>query len=122
MLYQAILIGASIGVAGELLASRLSLWKYRAPWLAIGNILVMFGLVCGSLALLFDSHLARFLAGFAFGLIYEVLNSSTLHAWSFATGRLRAMNIKTLVVLLAFAWGTVPLLIGYLIKHTALFG
>ena len=110
-------MGIVIGSIGEYLASRLSLWKYKSPWLAIGNILVMFGLLCGSIALVFDSHTARFSAGFTFGLIYELLNNSVIHAWSFSSGRLRSININTLAVMLAVAWGTVPLLIGYMIEN-----
>ncbi|MGJ3254775.1 MAG: hypothetical protein ACFE0K_00470 [Alcanivorax sp.] len=118
MFYQAIFMGIVIGSIGELLASRLSLWKYKSPWLAIGNIVVMFGIFCGGIALIFDSHIARFTAGFTFGLIYEVLNSSVLHAWSFSSGRLRSINISTLVIVLAVAWGTVPLLISHIIEIT----
>ena len=117
-----IAIGMVIGAAAELSARRLGLWIYRQPQYPIMNVIVMFGIIMGSVAGLVP-HLGRpmtFAIAFAIGVVYEIANLRMLNWWYFPGQRLAVVHgHAAIVVVLSILWGAVPLMTAAL--HAALF-
>jgi hypothetical protein len=103
--------GVVIGIVCETAAYLQGLWVYRRPVFRITNVVVVFGVVMGTLA----SRAARwgiwpvFGAGVAIGLGYEVLNLAVLHWWRFPDERVGPLRGQAVIVTgLAISWGAVP--------------
>lgn len=108
------LLGVVIGVVGEGAAYLQRLWVYRRPLYPVMNVLVMFGLVMGTLAALTPrlGVLPVFLVAFVVGLTYEVANLRVLHWWTFPGERLYLLRGHAqVVVAISLLWGAVPLLV-----------
>jgi hypothetical protein len=106
-----VLIAVAIGIAGETSAYIQRLWVYRRPLYPIVNVLVVFGLVMGSIASL-AGHFGLavvFGLGFGVGLVYELLNFAVLDWWYFPGDRLYALRGKmACAVGVSVGWGLVP--------------
>lgn len=105
------LIAVIIGAVSELLARTGRLWVYHRPVLAALNIVFMFGLVMGGVALLAPrlGLAGVFAVGFAIGLAYEIANLAVLHWWFFPDDRLLFLRGQTACAVgVAVAWGIVP--------------
>jgi hypothetical protein len=116
---ERVLIGIGVGVAGEIGALLRRLWVYRNPLYQVLNVLLMFGLVMGTLAWA-GSALgtpALFALGFGIGLLYETLNFVRLDWWYFPDNRLLGLQGKTACALgVSIAWGTVPVTVAWLAR------
>lgn len=101
-----------MGAATEALAYTLMLWLYRAAWLRILNIVLVFGLIYGGLSWLLANQgvLAQFAAGAGFGLAYEIVNDRWLKAWYFTGGTLPWLSGQPAVIGVGLAWGFVPVI------------
>jgi multisubunit Na+/H+ antiporter MnhB subunit len=87
------------------------LWVYHRPALAVLNVVLVFGVVMGGVALLAPGlGLAGvFAVGFAIGLVYEIANLAVLHWWFFPDDRLLFLRgPAACAVGVAVAWGVVP--------------
>jgi hypothetical protein len=105
------LIAVIIGVVSELVARAGRLWVYHRPVLALPNVVVMFGVVMGGVALLAPGFglAGVFAVGFAIGLVYEIANVAALHWWFFPDDRLLFLRGQmACAVGVAVAWGVVP--------------
>jgi len=106
-----ILIAVAIGIAGEVAAHVQRLWVYRRTLYPVVNVLVVFGIVMGSVASL-AGHLGAsvvFGLGFAIGLAYELLNFAVLDWWYFPDDRLYLLRGKlACAVGVSVGWGLVP--------------
>jgi hypothetical protein len=105
------LIAVIIGAVSELAARVGRLWVYHRPILAVLNIVVVFGLVMGGVALLAPELgvTGVFAVGFAIGLVYELANLAVLHWWFFPDDRLLFLRGRTACAVgVAVAWGVVP--------------
>jgi hypothetical protein len=114
---ESIAIGIVIGIVGEAGARILDLWRYRAAHYPILNVLLMFGVVMGTVAMLAAtlSWVTVFAIAFGIGLAYEVVNLAYLDWWRFPNDRLGPFRGPTAcAVAIAVAWGAVPLLIAAL--------
>lgn len=112
---RCIVIGLGLGVAVEVVARVLNLWRYHHAQTPILNVIGMFGLVMGGLAGLVPQLGAAGSAGAAFaaGLAYEILNLRVLRWWYFPGERMGFIAGHTAIVLvLAALWGATPLLIA----------
>ncbi|MCK6556780.1 hypothetical protein L6Q96_19700 [Candidatus Binatia bacterium] len=112
---RCILIGLGLGVATEIAARVLNLWRYHHAQTPILNIIGMFGLVMGGLGSLVPAIKLEgaFAAGFAAGLVYEVLNLRVLHWWYFPNARMGFIAGHTAIVaILSLLWGAVPLAVA----------
>lgn len=108
-----ILIGVFIGVVSEFGANVLGFWRYRAPWLAHNNVLVMFGVVDGGLAYYSASLWQAFIMAASIGTVYEIVNYKLTHWWEFPNNKMGPVRgIVPICVVLAFAWGSIPILIN----------
>ena len=112
-------IGAAVvvGVLGEAVADRAGLWVYRRAAYRVANVVVMFGLVMGTVATLAPAiGLAGvFALGFAIGLAYEAANLAWLRWWSFPGDRLLWLRGPTACALgVSVTWGLVPAGIAWL--------
>lgn len=112
---RCILIGIGFGVATEMAARLLNLWRYHHAQTPILNIIGMFGLVMGALASLVPQLGlgGAFAAGLVAGLVYEVLNLRVLHWWYFPNERMGFIaGHVAIVVILSLLWGVVPLAVA----------
>jgi len=103
-----------IGAITEFGAHVLQLWVYRRPYYPIVNVVVVFGIIMGSIGALVPSlGLAlAFVIAFAVGLLYEIVNLTQLHWWSFPGERVAFIHgHAAVVVAIALLWGFVPLFI-----------
>lgn len=107
-----IFVGVFIGVVSEMSANMLGLWRYRKPWLAHTNILIMFGLVDGGLAYYCSSLWVAFIFAAGIGTVYEIINYKLAHWWEFPNNKMGPIKgIVPICVVLAFAWGLIPVLV-----------
>ncbi len=109
------LIGMLLGLFTELGAWGLGLWVYRQSQTSVLNVILMFGLVMGSIASLVPSIgiAPAYWLGFAAGLAYEVLNLRVLKWWYFPGERLLFLRGHTAIVIgLAILWGILPVVIA----------
>lgn len=114
---SSIFIGAIIGCAAETIAARLSLWKYKRHAFIASNIVFMFGISAGLVAVFFNSLVYQFIFFAAMGTVYEVLNFKYLKWWKFPENKLGPFKGEFLIcVVLAPIWGVVPILIGEIVK------
>lgn len=116
---ESVLIGIAVGVAGEIGAALRRLWVYRSPVYPVLNVLLMFGLVMGTLAWAGGALGAAglFAIGFGIGLLYEMLNFARLDWWYFPDDRLLGLQGKTACALgVSIAWGTVPVTVSWLAR------
>jgi hypothetical protein len=120
---ERVLIGIGVGVAGEIWASLRGLWVYRNPIYnpiyRVLNVLLMFGLVMGTLAWAGGAlgTAALFALGFGIGLLYEMLNFARLDWWYFPDDRLLGLRGKTACALgVSIAWGAVPVTVAWLAR------
>jgi len=114
------MLGAGIGVASELGARTLRLWLYRRPVYPVANVVLMFGVTMGSLALLAGPWglPAVFLLGTAVGFAYEWLNFLALDWWYFPDNRFLVFRGRMAIAAsVAVTWGAVPVIIAVLGKH-----
>ena len=112
---RCVIIGIIVGAVAELGARWLQLWVYRRPHYPIVNVVVVFGIIMGSLAALVPGLGVTlvFVIAFAVGLLYEIVNLTQLHWWSFPGERVAFVHgHATIVVAIAVLWGFVPLLIA----------
>lgn len=108
-----VLIGMTVGVITEVCARLLRLWVYRQPQTPVLNVIVVFGLIMGAIAMLVPRHglLVPFVIGAAVGVAYEVANLAVLKWWDFPDARLGFIRgHAAIVVVIGLAWGTVPLI------------
>ncbi len=111
------LLALLVGIAGESMARWQRLWVYRGPLYPVTNVLVMFGLIMGTLAALLPrlGALSVFVLAFAVGLAYEIANLRALHWWTFPGERLYFLRGHAQVVAaISLLWGAVPLLVAAL--------
>jgi len=116
---ESVLVGIGVGIAGEIGASLRRLWVYRSPVYPVLNVLLMFGLVMGTLAWAGGALGAAglFALGFGIGLLYEMLNLARLDWWYFPDDRLLGLQGKTACALgVSIAWGTVPVTVSWLTR------
>jgi hypothetical protein len=116
---ESVLIGIGVGVAGEIGALLGRLWVYRNLLYPVLNVLLMFGLVMGTLAWAGGAlgTAALFALGFGIGLLYEMLNFARLDWWYFPDDRLFGFQGKTACALgVSIAWGTVPVTVAWLAR------
>lgn len=113
-----IVCAMGLGVVTEALAYALSLWWYHKAWMRLPNIIVMFGLVYGSLAWVMaaQSFLLQFLAGAAIGVAYELANDRWLKLWHFPGDPWTFLSGQKAVIGVGLAWGAVPLLVSLLVQ------
>ena len=102
-----------IGSAMEALAYWQRLWVYDRSWKRLITMLIVYGLVFGSLstALVNQSAALRFAAGAFVGVVYEALNVALLRVFSFPNQRL--LFLKGPVALsfgAGVCWGLLPLM------------
>lgn len=113
-------VGAAIGVVAELGARALSLWRYRHPAYPVLNVLLMFGVTMGSVALLAPAWglPAAFAAGTAIGFAYEWLNFLVLGWWHFPGDRFLVFRGRMAIAAsVALTWGAVPLLVDVILNR-----
>ena len=110
--------GIGVGVAGET-GRRPAALGLPQPALSVLNVLLMFGLVMGTLAWAGGASgtAALFALGFGIGLLYEMLNFARLDWWYFPDDRLLGLRGKTACALgVSIAWGTVPVTVAWLAR------
>ena len=102
-----------LGVITEALAYALSLWWYHKAWMRIPNILVVFGLVYGTLSWVTAPWglLVGFACGAAIGLLYEWVNDRWLKIWHFPGDPWTWLRGRRAVIGVGLAWGFVPLIV-----------
>ena len=111
------LLGAGIGVVSELGAKTLRLWLYRKPIYPALNVIVMFGIIMGSVSRLAAPWglAAAFAVGTAIGFAYEWLNFLALDWWSFPDDRFLMFRGRAAIAAsVAITWGAVPVIIALL--------
>jgi|CXWL01.1.fsa_nt_gi hypothetical protein len=116
---ESVLAGIGVGVLGEIGAHLRRLWVYRRPLYPVLNVLLMFGLIMGTLAWAGGSlgAPALFGIGFGIGLAYEVLNFAVLDWWFFPDDRLLGLQGKTACAIgVSLGWGTVPVTVTWLTR------
>ncbi len=71
-----LLVCLALGAITETLSRALRLWRYPRAWLRVVSVVVVFGLVFGSLssAVAQQAVLVRFAAGAVLGCLYEAAN------------------------------------------------
>jgi hypothetical protein len=109
-----VIIGIVIGAIAELGARSLRLWVYRRPQYPIVNVVVVFGIIMGSIAGLVPrlGLTLAFIVACAVGLLWEIVNLTRLHWWSFPGERVAFIHgHAAVVVVITLLWGFVPLLI-----------
>jgi hypothetical protein len=114
-----ILVGIGVGVVGEIGAFAQGLWVYRRPLYPVVNVLVMFGLVMGTLARVGAGLgvTGLFGLGFAVGLAYEAANFALLDWWYFPDDRFLGLRGRmACAVGVSLGWGTVPVLVAWLVR------
>jgi hypothetical protein len=108
-----VLISMVFGVVTEVSARVLKLWVYRQPQTPVLNVIVVFGLVMGSVATLVPRHgrLVAFAIAFALGLAYEIANLAFLKWWDFPDERIGFIRgHAALVLVISALWGGLPVL------------
>ena len=114
------LISAGSGVAIEIAAAVLGLWRYRHPVLPVLNVLIMFGLVHGVLLAglvgaqrpLSAMAPVLFMLGALVGLGYEAANHFSLKSWTFGERPLLGVGRDLdKAVLVGVAWGATPVMV-----------
>lgn len=105
-----IICAIALGVVTEALAYALSLWWYRNAWMRIPNILIVFGLVYGSLSWLVAQQglVVQFIPGAVIGLLYEFANDRWLKWWQFPGDPWTWLTGQRAVIAVGLAWGFVP--------------
>lgn len=112
-----IVTAAAFGILVETLAWATRLWLYRSPVYTALNVIFMFGLVMGFLAVLVPRRgaLLCFGAAAAVGFLYELANFYLLHWWWFPAGKFLIFRGELGISLaLAVMWGMVPPLVAAL--------
>lgn len=101
----------SLGVVVEALARLSSAWRYRHVGFVLVNLLVMYGVIQGSLAASVSRRGLLVAAGFGAmaGLLYEIINLRWLHWWSFPNQRMIVVRGHfAILAVLTVLWGLVP--------------
>ena len=107
-----VFFGVLIGILAELAANKLKLWLYRAAWMPVINILIMFGLIEGAIAFSIQTPLMKFIVAATAGTLYDIANFKVLHWWQFPDNKMGPIKGEFLIcVVLACAWGVVPIFI-----------
>jgi hypothetical protein len=112
------LIAVAVGVCAEVTARLGRLWLYRRPLHPVINVLLMFGVVQGlflaSLVPLLGA-IPVFLAGWAVGYGYELLNFHRLGWWHFPEDRfLFFKGNQACAMSVGALWGGVPIAVHFL--------
>src|SRR5438094_457328 len=105
-----VLIGMVFGLLTEVGARVFNLWVYRHPQTPLLNVIVVSGLVMGSIAALVPRYgmPLAFAAAFAVGLAYEVANLAFLRWWDFPGERMGFIRGHAAIVVIAsIGWGLV---------------
>ncbi len=114
---EAYLFAVAVGVVAEVTARVGRLWLYRRPIYPVINVLVMFGVVQGLLLASLVPLLGVipvFLAGWAVGYLYEMLNFGRLGWWHFPGDRFLVFRGKQACALAVGAlWGAVPIAVHF---------
>ncbi len=108
---------AAFGVLAETLARATRLWVYRSPVYPTLNVIFMFGVVMGLLAVLVPRRGTGFCfaAAAVVGFLYELANFHLLHWWWFPAGKFLIFRGELQISLaLALMWGVVPPLVAAL--------
>ena len=93
----------------------LGLWTYNRSWKRVASLLIVFGLIFGSLSTAVADYPAflRFVAGAIVGVVYEALNLAVLRVFSFPNQRLVFLRGPVALSLGAgVPWGLLPLVAG----------
>jgi hypothetical protein len=101
-----------IGAVTEGLAYWLGLWTYNRFWKRVASLLLVFGLIFGSLSTAVADYpaLSRFAAGAIVGVVYEALNLAVLRIFTFPNQRLLFLRGALALSLGAgIPWGLLPL-------------
>lgn len=105
------LVAAALGVAAETVARTARFWIYHKPVYPVANVLVMFGLVMGTLAAMAPEWgvavvtLIALLIGYA----YEMANFRWLNWWYFPDDRFLVFRGKQACALaVACLWAAIP--------------
>ncbi len=110
---RCVVIGMLIGTATELVARTFHLWVYHQRWTPVLNVLIVFGLIMGTLASRIRPLGLPVVVGVAVGvgLVYEIANLRVLKWWYFPNERLAFIRGHAAIVLvLALLWGAVPVM------------
>ncbi len=105
-----LLVCLALGVVTETASRALRLWMYPRAWLRVVSVVVVFGLVFGSLssAVAQQPVLVRFAAGAVLGCLYEAANLLWLRLFMFQEP-LSLIRSRTILILLAgIPWGVLP--------------
>ncbi len=105
-----LLVCLALGVVTETLSRALRLWRYPRAWFRVVSVVVVFGLVFGSLssAVAQQPVLVRFAAGAVLGCLYEAANLLWLRLFTFQEP-LSLIRSRTILILLAgIPWGVLP--------------
>jgi len=108
-----VLIGMTLGIVIEVCARLLKLWVYRQPQTPALNVIVVAGLIMGTIATFVPRYgmLPVFIVGFAVGLFYETANLSVLKWWDFPDQRMGFIRGHAAIVVVAsVGWGLIPLI------------
>lgn len=112
--FQFVLMGMAIGIVAEIAANKLHFWRYKSPSMPLINIIFMFGCIEGSIAYFASTALIQFVIAATLGTLYEIANLKSLHWWVFPDNKMGPIKgIIPIFVVLAVAWGSVPIIITY---------
>lgn len=100
-----------IGLLAEMIARGLRLWVYRSPWFVLVNLILMYGLIMGTIASMVPRRgaIVALLMGALVGLAYEIINLRVLRWWAFPGERMLFLRGHVAIVaVLTVLWGLVP--------------
>lgn len=100
-----------VGMVAEALARLSNAWRYRRRGFVVVNLLVMYGVIQGSLAASVSRRGILVAAGLGAmaGLLYEIINLRWLHWWSFPGQRMVVVRGHlAILAVLTVLWGLVP--------------
>jgi hypothetical protein len=115
MWWQFIALGILLGALVEAIAWLFRLWEFRRRIFVLVAVVVMYGLVMGSLAALTPrgAWLRVFVIAALVGLVVELWNLQFAHWWRFPDGQPdQGRRRAVMIVVLGLLWGVVPLAIA----------
>ncbi len=115
MFWRCVALGIALGALVESTAWLFRLWEFRARWFRLLAILLLYGVIMGSLAAYawHGNWLQAFVLAALTGLVAELWNLHFGRWWRFPDGRDDHGSTRAaMVMVLAMLWGTVPLAIA----------
>ncbi|MCX8072246.1 MAG: hypothetical protein N3C12_07335 [Candidatus Binatia bacterium] len=115
MWWRCIALGLALGAVVEAVAWLFRLWEFRRPRFAFAAIVLMYGIVMGSLAAQVPraGWLVTFVVAALVGLAVELWNLQFGRWWTFPDGRDdHSRHRAGMLLVLALLWGIAPLAIA----------